>query len=197
MVMNLKTRFLSPSAAKGSYDLPHDENESQSDGYSPLLIQNIEINAGSCLSSGSSLEIAKEDPLAERIAKLSHDDQLQLISQWLTNHASEVYGLSIPSDFIVLTLAAMKHLQDAGRLNVIYDLVKGFGTKCPDGSDSYFPTKRMPMGLLQYMAQFFVAKPGQNVSMLLYTTYHIAGNFRGRKPSQISRFYSYVRKFYP
>ena len=80
----------------------------------------------------------------------------------------------------------MKHLQDAGRLNVIYDLVKGFGTKRPDGSDSYFPTKRMPMGLLQYMAQFFVAKPGQNVSMLLYITYCIAGNFQGRKPSQIS-----------
>ena len=33
--------------------------------------------------------------------------------------------------------------------------------------------------------------------MLLYTTYRIAGNFRGRKPSQILRFYSYVRKFYP
>ena len=78
----------------------------------------------------------KEDPLAERIAELSHDDQLQLMSQWLTNHASEVYGLSIPSDFI-LTLAAMKHLQDARRINVIYDLVKGFGTKHPDGSDSY------------------------------------------------------------
>lgn len=172
--MKLRSRFLSPSAAKGSYDLPHDENESQSDGYSPLPIQKIEINAGSCLSSGSSVDIVKEDPLAERIAKLSHDDQLQLMSQWLTNHASKVYGLSIPSDFILLTVAAMKHLQDAGRLNVIYDLVKG---KRPDGSDSYFPTKRMPMGLLQYMAQFFVAKPGQNVSMLLYTTYRIAGNF--------------------
>ena len=186
MVMKLRSRFLSPSAAKRSYDLPHDENESRSDGYSPLPIQRIELNPGSCLSSGSSLEIVKEDPLAERIAKLSHDDQLQLMSQWLTNHASEVYGLSIPSDFILLTLAAMKHLRDAGRLNVIYDLVKGFGTKRPDGSDSYFPTKRMPMGLLQYMAQFFVAKPGQNVSMLLYTTYRIAGNFQGRKPSQIS-----------
>ena len=104
VVMKLRSRFLSPSAAKRSYDLPHDENESRSDGYSPLPIQRIELNPGSCLSSGSSLEIVKEDPLAERIAKLSHDDQLQLMSQWLTNHASEVYGLSIPSDFILLTL---------------------------------------------------------------------------------------------
>ena len=59
------------------------------------------------------------------------------MSQWLTNHASEVYGLSIPSDFILLTLAAMKHLQDAGRLNVIYDLVKGFGTKYRDGRSTF------------------------------------------------------------
>lgn len=87
------------------------------------------------------------------------------MSQWLTHHASEHYGLFIPPDFIHLALIAMKHLQDAGRLNVIYDLVKRFGTKRPDGSDSYFPTKRMPTGLLQYKAQFFVAKPGQHVSV--------------------------------
>ena len=67
----------------------------------------------------------------------------------------------------------MKHLQDAGRLNVIYDLVKGYGTKCPDGSDSYFPTKRIPMGLLQYMAQFFVAKPGQHVCYHVDVSTHI------------------------
>ena len=89
----------------------------------------IEVNsrAGDCLSSGSSLEILKEDTL---------EDQLQLVSQWLTHHASEHYGLFILPDFIHLALIAMKHLQDAGRPNVIYDLVKGFGTKRPDGSDS-------------------------------------------------------------
>lgn len=102
--------------------------------------------------------------------------QVSISSQWLTNYASEVYGLSIPSDFILLALDAMKHLQDAGRLSVVYDPVKGFGQRCPDGSDSYFPTKLMPMGLLQYMAQF---KPGQKVSAIMYsvTTYCIAGNF--------------------
>ena len=87
----------------------------------------------------------------------------------MISYASEHYGLDLPPDFVQLVLAAMKHLQDAGRLNVIYDLAKGFGTKRPDGSDSYFPTKRMPMGLLQYMAQFFVSKPGQHVSLCLNT----------------------------
>lgn len=117
----------------------------------------------SCPSSGSSLEIV-EDPLTDHIAQLPVDDQLELMSQWLTSYASEHYGLSIAPDFVQLALTAMKHLQDAGRLNVIYDLVKGFAMIRPDRSDSYFPTKWMPMGLMQYMAQF-VSKPGQHVSI--------------------------------
>ena len=35
----------------------------------------------------------------------------------------------------------------------------------PDGTDSYFPTRRMPIGMLQYMIQFFNAKAGQRVSI--------------------------------
>ena len=77
-MMKLRSRFLSP---KESYDLLCAEHDSQSDGYSPLPIQKIEINTVCCLSSGSSLEIVKEDSLAEHIAKLPHDDQLQLMSQ--------------------------------------------------------------------------------------------------------------------
>ena len=34
----------------------------------------------------------------------------------------------------------------------------------PDRDDSLFPTSRMPMGLLQYMVQFFVSESGQHVS---------------------------------
>lgn len=69
-------------------------------------------------------------------------------------------GVSILADFIKLSLHGMQRLQGAGRLNVLYLLVKGFGT------DSLFPTIRMPMGLLQYMAQFFVSKCGQHVGII-------------------------------
>ena len=102
VVMKLRSRFQSPDIAKESYDREC-ACDFQSDGYSPLPIEKVEINPTvSCLSSASSLEIVKEDSLAECIAKLPHDEQLQLMSQWLTNYASEVYGLSIPSDFILL-----------------------------------------------------------------------------------------------
>lgn len=32
----------------------------------------------------------------------------------------------------------------------------------PDKRDSIFPTSRIPMGLLQYMTNFFTAKPDEN-----------------------------------
>lgn len=61
----------------------------------------------------------------------------------------------------------MKHLEST---NVLYELAKGLGTMHPDGSDSYFPTSRMPMGLLQYMVNFFNAKPGHtHVYVLIYS----------------------------
>ena len=74
-------------------------------------------------------------------------------------------GVSVPADFIKLALHGMQRLQGAGRLNVLYLLAKGFGTDLPGRHDSLFPTRRMPMGLLQYMAQFFVSKRGQHVSI--------------------------------
>ena len=40
-------------------------------------------------------------------------------------------------------------------INVLYNLAKGLGTQRADGSDSRFPTKCMPMGLIEYAAEFF------------------------------------------
>jgi len=37
----------------------------------------------------------------------------------------------------------------------MYNLTKGLGTQRADGSDSRFPTKCMPMGLIEYEAEFF------------------------------------------
>ena len=50
--------------------------------------------------------------------------------------------------------------------NVLYNLAKGLGTPRLDGSDSRFPAKRMPMGLVEYATNFFVADKMQQV----YTT---------------------------
>ena len=64
-------------------------------------------------------------------------------------------GVSVPGDFLHLCAKAMKQLSSNGRSNVLYKLARGIGTFRKDGTDSCFPTKRMPMGLLEYMADFF------------------------------------------
>ena len=49
----------------------------------------------------------------------------------------------------------MVQLSNGGRTDVLYNLAKGMGTLRPDKKDSRFPINRMPMGLVEYTAQFF------------------------------------------
>ena len=66
-------------------------------------------------------------------------------------------NISVPDDFLVLSVGAMKHLQLCGRSNIVYGIAKEFGTMRQDKSDSRFPAIRMPTGLLQHMVDFFNA----------------------------------------
>ena len=49
----------------------------------------------------------------------------------------------------------MLQLSNNGLTNTLYNLVKGMGTLRQDKEDSRFPIKHMPMGLVEYTAQFF------------------------------------------
>ena len=60
--------------------------------------------------------------------------------------------------------SAMLRLSEGGRTNVLYNLAKGIGTLRPDQSDSRFPIKQMPLGLVEYIAQFFAADNLQQVN---------------------------------
>ena len=71
--------------------------------------------------------------------------------------------ISVPDDFLVLAANAMVHLRHSGRSNVLYQLAKGLGTMRADESDSRFPAKWMPMGLVEYAADFFAADSLQSV----------------------------------
>ena len=76
--------------------------------------------------------------------------------------------MKIPKDFLVLASSAVLRLSEKGRSNVIYNLAKGISTLREDGLDSRFPTQRMPMGLVEYTANFFfVADDLNQVHMLL------------------------------
>ena len=49
------------------------------------------------------------------------------------------------------------YLKNCNQTNVAYGLAKVIGTLRPDKTDSLMPTKRMPMGLVEYLVQFFSA----------------------------------------
>ncbi len=51
----------------------------------------------------------------------------------------------------------MSKLKAGNRSNVLYNLAKGVGTNRMDESESIFPVTRMPMGLVEYTTNFFVA----------------------------------------
>lgn len=72
-------------------------------------------------------------------------------------------GISLPDDFLTYSAEAMMQLLKSNRSNVVYKLVQGIGTLRSDGFDSCFPCKRMPMGLLEYMTDFFSSKNIQQV----------------------------------
>jgi hypothetical protein len=133
--------------------------------FSPISIQTI-INPGVNSSICSDISIECQDPLFEQILKLTLSEQFDLVGDVVHLIAEKVYGIDIPPDFVKLSLEAMKNLERAGKANVIYNLVVGFTKVRPDGTDYYFPIKRMPFGLLQYLSEFFVSVNGQRVSYL-------------------------------
>lgn len=132
-MMKLGVRFKSPREAHHqlSVGVSHETPVEQSI-YSPIHIEVVHTHTPSNVSSGSSLEVMKSDPLLERICKLTDEEQVQLLGNLFCSLASRIYGVSVPSDFIKLSLCGMRHLQGASRLNVLYMLTKGFGMDHPD-----------------------------------------------------------------
>ena len=76
-------------------------------------------------------------------------------------------GVEVSGDFIELSAKAMVHLKESKRTNVLYSLAKDLGTLRCDESDTRFPTKRMPLGLLEYMVNFFEAEEMRKVDTIV------------------------------
>ena len=100
-------------------------------------------------------------------SQLQGDAQLQILSKLFTTVVQHELNISVPDDFLVLVAKGMEQLGHSGRSNVLYKLAKGFGTMREGESDSRFPTKRMPIGLVEYAADFFVADNLQSVGIEL------------------------------
>ena len=91
------------------------------------------------------------------LGRISEREQLQIIADWFSKFASSNYGVHINSDFLQLSLSASQYLKQCKRGNVVYGVAKAIGRMRPDDSDSRLPAKRMPMGLLEHMVNFFNA----------------------------------------
>ena len=79
----------------------------------------------------------------------------------------------VPDDYLHMSLKAMKQLQHGGRSNMLYGFAKGLGTRRQDGTDSFFPTKRVICGLMEYSINLFNAGSVQSVSSTHTLTYTV------------------------
>ena len=95
--------------------------------------------------------------LIELVMSLPEQDRLKAISELFCYFAEVKCSVHIPSDFLRLTVGASEHFLMCGRSNVVNGLAKAIGTKRADKSDSRLPAKRMPMGLLEHMVNFYNA----------------------------------------
>ena len=94
--------------------------------------------------------------IVELVRALSLPIQEDLVAQLMCMLARD-YGVHLHSDFVGLALKATKHLQQSGRSDVLYGLARALGKMRVDGSDSRLPARRMPMGLLEHIVNFFNA----------------------------------------
>lgn len=107
------------------------------------------------------------DTFLSQFQYLSYEEQMSLLSQFFSHHCAASHDLKVPEDYLRLSVFAMKHLEAHGKLNVLYELARGLGTMRTDCSDSCFPIKRMPFGMVEYMAAFFNSTPGSNVRLTM------------------------------
>ena len=70
-------------------------------------------------------------------------------------------------DFIEVASSAMVRLKAGNRSNVVYNLAKGIDTSRKDEAESRFPVGIMPMGLVEYTANFFVAEDSNSVNYFI------------------------------
>lgn len=100
----------------------------------------------------------------QALSVLQPRQQVQVLSSLLVHYQREHSNIRVPEDFLELAIRGMQYLHESGRSNVIYTIAKAVGTMRSDNSDSLLPVKRMPMGLVEYIVNFFTSSCIQEVS---------------------------------
>lgn len=114
----------------------------------------------------STEELGFHESLASIVSVMSQTqvaDHMKVVSQLFSKCLEEKGVDSMPEDFLDLVASGLNNLHQSRRSNILYSLAKGIGTLRGDGSDTLFPLKRMPAGLIEYAINFFVASSPQMV----------------------------------
>ncbi len=90
------------------------------------------------------------------------DDKEKLLDQLFMNHAMSNGILSNPSKYVTISIAAMKHLQQNGKSNLVYKWPQCINRQNGEGKH-VLSVNRMPFGLLQYQIEFFSASNTMSV----------------------------------
>ncbi len=158
----LKSKFTSPLVAEAQYST----NALPSKEYRCSSSQTLTEECSSCSMqtevhgmTGNGL-----DPLSAVWGMLDGREQVMGLSALFSRYCDEQFECTVPDDFLLYAAPAMSQLSVSHRSNVLYNLAKGLSCMRADKSDSLFPTKRMPMGLLEFMANFFVSSESRKVS---------------------------------
>ena len=104
----------------------------------------------------------------------NHEQQLDLISELFKSYCAVQSDISLPDDFLQLSMLAMKHLRSCGRSNVLYHLAKALGTMRSNQNESLLPARCMPMGLIEHCVNFFCStsiRQVQGCYVIIINTY--------------------------
>ena len=129
---------------------------------------NIEEEASSEVSTEGSIPIQSVDtlrPIIQQVCMMEPEDQLRFVSEVFAAYCLR-QNVTVPEDFLQVSVKGMTQLQIAKRSNILYALAKGLGTQRSDGSDSLFPCKQVVAGLLEHCVNFFTASYGDQVSVM-------------------------------
>ena len=154
-----RKQFRTPQAAEHFYfgckTAPDDSqaNETSGECHTHSGVSDCDISSSQPMESTKTTCI---DDLMDAVWQQEGSKQLKIISNLFCSYALS-QGVTVPSDFLKLFLDASLHLRRCNRINVVYGLAKAVGTLREDGKDSLLPAKRMPMGLVEHMVNFFTA----------------------------------------
>ena len=178
VIKKLAKQFKEPKDTEAHY-FPVNVHVTQECMHVVCPTQQTEVHIEQVLNQGQQLVAnhSVQDLCLQLLTQLPPDDQLKAISAVFVQFACSDGITGIQEDFLTLCLAAMHHLQKSGCSNIQYNLACGLGSERSDGSDSLFPAKRMPVGLVEHAAAFFISSPWvsytRTVDIFLYLSHHI------------------------